>query len=433
MKKLTVALAVFITSAVALCQGPTSAAIFNPMGVGTVPQLQRYSGGLPVFGPVALPSLTVPTALITDAPYNAKCDGHTDDHIAIQSAINAVLTAGNGVGVVEWPPSTSVTTVQQCNVGTAGLTVPANSNLTINFNNSFIAYTGSGHMIEAICTGCYSPIGTYLTLQNMEADLTGGTSAATAVYVDGTNLTMTYWSTGGQAGYYAVKAVDQAQYTGYYGGTDGRFLLQNTVGIYSQSEYYAASTHGAVPTNISAVEIDSPATASTYVNLTCLYDASDGAGSGDVCFEFADSLGTNGAQSVDLINATLHSSLSPLQHNFKWDASGDEAVHGTMTSWDGDYSTIWTGAFLGDLLVGINPQVRIVNGIFTSGVTYPISPGTPVALPTCVSAIAAKSATAGVSDATAPAFMVAYTGGSNVQARILCRGINGAAYAWVTY
>ena len=80
--------------------------------------------------------ITNNSVLITDPPYNAHCDGSTDDTTAIQAAINSGFT-------VNFPIST-VSDLQQCNINSP-LTGPSGgqTNLIIHGNGSELNYLGS--------------------------------------------------------------------------------------------------------------------------------------------------------------------------------------------------------------------------------------------------------------------------------------------------
>lgn len=78
-----------------------------------------------------------PAFLVTSAPYNAKCDGSTNDLTAIQAAINAAAATGNG-GTVIFP-------VGQCNIlGT--LTITTN-NIVLIGQGPRLTGTGNGTTI----------------------------------------------------------------------------------------------------------------------------------------------------------------------------------------------------------------------------------------------------------------------------------------------
>jgi hypothetical protein len=385
---------------------------------------QCVNGSVVKVGP-ARPS-SVATALITDAPYNAKCNGATDDHAAIQSAINAVLTQGNGVGIVEWPPSVG-NDYTQCNTGTTTLTVPPGSNLTIDFHGSIIDYAGNGHAIESICIGCFSPTGTYLYLNDMQMLLTGTPSnGATGVYVDGTVLTMYNWGIGGgQAGAHAVQLVDFSQFISELGSSDALFFTQSSQ-VHALNDYYFPPTNGTVPANTAAWTIDAPDGATTFVNTTFLWDNSDGATTGNVNVELLDSLaGGNGDQAVWFINTLMHVSDSFSEFILKFDASATEAVFGQFALWDSGYpGGVWTGKFHGDLLVTNGTlTAHLVNGVTVSGLPYSAA-GVPI--PTCNAGLV--NLTAQVSDATTPTFLGTYVSGGAVKAPVFCNGTN-----WVTY
>lgn len=76
---------------------------------------------------------------ITDPPFNAACDASTNDHNAIQAAVNSCPSE------VDWPVSTSSITYQ-CNTATP-IVYPACSPI-INLQNGILDNTGTGDTIQ---------------------------------------------------------------------------------------------------------------------------------------------------------------------------------------------------------------------------------------------------------------------------------------------
>lgn len=79
---------------------------------------------------------------VTQPPYNAKCDGTTDDHIAIQAALD------NNTAIMIPKSSTGPT---ECMLGTVGVTMCSAANHfgynALYGNGQLLGYTGSGSMI----------------------------------------------------------------------------------------------------------------------------------------------------------------------------------------------------------------------------------------------------------------------------------------------
>ncbi len=80
---------------------------------------------------------TKTSVVVTDPPFNAKCDGSTNDSAAIQAALNS------GASEVDWPLST-VADVQQCNVASP-LTFAADT--VFNLRGGILYYTGTGSIV----------------------------------------------------------------------------------------------------------------------------------------------------------------------------------------------------------------------------------------------------------------------------------------------
>src|ERR1700687_1992666 len=110
--------------------------------------------------------------------FGAKCDGVTDDRVAIQSAITA---AASGTFALDLPPG-------NCLIGTTGLTFPVRSMVTLRGRGSSggaaaaggtrIVYTGTGTAIQIGGSGS-GPAGaiSWFALENIIVDVSGSSSS----------------------------------------------------------------------------------------------------------------------------------------------------------------------------------------------------------------------------------------------------------------
>jgi hypothetical protein len=156
---------------------------------GTPPNSVQYNnagafGGLPVnqFGALSsdgiggVPTYVPPFAVsVMQAPYSAKCDGITDDHLAIQAALD------NNAGVYIPTKSGGTTT---CNIGTVGIQL-CSSNNHFGFNALFgngqilsYAGTGSAVTVEASCQVSWH-------VNDLQINLTVPSGAPTTITVNG--------------------------------------------------------------------------------------------------------------------------------------------------------------------------------------------------------------------------------------------------------
>jgi hypothetical protein len=114
-------------------------------------------------------SVPASCAMITDAPYNAACDGTTDDSAAIQSAMD-------NNSCIKLPISTA-SNVQQCNF--ASTLIENNNNLNIILNGSVLDYTGTTTGIKGLQNSQQ-----FLQIQNGYFDLTSSSGTPSFLDVD---------------------------------------------------------------------------------------------------------------------------------------------------------------------------------------------------------------------------------------------------------
>jgi hypothetical protein len=141
-------------------------------------------GGLPVnqFGALSsdgiggVPTYVPPFAVsVMQAPYGAKCDGITDDHLAIQTALD------NNAGVYIPTKSGGTTT---CNIGTVGIQLCSSKNhfgFNALFGNGQIlsyAGTGSAVTVEASCQVSWH-------VNDLQINLTVPSGTPTTITVNG--------------------------------------------------------------------------------------------------------------------------------------------------------------------------------------------------------------------------------------------------------
>jgi len=133
---------------------------------------------------------------VTDPPYNAYCDGSTDDSAAIQAAMDAN-------GCIRLPVSTPAN-LQQCNFASALL--ENNSSLIIEGSGSLFNYTGTGTALSYSGGGGAEPA--YLKLHNL---ILGASSASgTPYFLNPLNLQSItidgVYDQGGPTGYHSIYA-----------------------------------------------------------------------------------------------------------------------------------------------------------------------------------------------------------------------------------
>ena len=158
---------------------------------------------------------------ITDPPYNAACDGSTDDSAAIQAAMN-------GNACIQLPIST-LSDTPQCNFGTS--LVQNNTHLTILGNNSILLYTGTGAGYSIAGVAAYS---SSLRVQDLTTEGTVPTPSSQTFW-DVSNISTSIFSNWiDEAGSVISPAGDNASYTAMYvnaSGSHGAAILNLSDGI----------------------------------------------------------------------------------------------------------------------------------------------------------------------------------------------------------
>lgn len=171
----------------------------------------------------ALCSWSGASVWVTDPPFNATCDGTTDDHVAIQAALDS------GAAIVNLP--VSITSFQQCNIGTTGVTVPAvnfGQEFTLNGNGSGLAYSGTGTALTA---------GSASIVTNIYIDMTGSTGTPHGIDIAGAKLISLATVQNGPANYIAFDfvnlfthgTIDTSFADGELFATDGGLTITNTL------------------------------------------------------------------------------------------------------------------------------------------------------------------------------------------------------------
>lgn len=147
---------------------------------------------------------------ITDPPYNAKCDGSTDDTVAIQAAYNS------GAAEVDYPVSTGADQ-QQCNhAGT--IQWPTNTALTVELNGTIDDYTGTGTSIDISNTN--NPQMAMIENGQLAVSSTSGNPVAIAAASGSANMMLRYITfEGSDAGALGISlnGVDDVYLYGIYG------------------------------------------------------------------------------------------------------------------------------------------------------------------------------------------------------------------------
>ncbi len=109
---------------------------------------------------------------ITQPPYNAKCDSVTDDHVAIQAALD------NNAAI--YIPILSTSGQTQCNLGSVGIQLCSSANLflynAIYGNGQIFSYSGTGIAIANPNFSCSTSL-----VRDLNIDMTGSTSTANSL------------------------------------------------------------------------------------------------------------------------------------------------------------------------------------------------------------------------------------------------------------
>jgi hypothetical protein len=344
---------------------------------------------------------------VTQPPYSAKCDGSTDDHVAIQAALDQ--NAAIMIPVGPSPPT-------QCNLGTVGITLCSASNLfgynAIYGNGQIFNYagTGSGVTTSSNCTASL--------IRDLGIYQTSATGTPALFDIEGPNTELDndveQGNTLPNGGYTSILInAPIAKVANYYGngfvvvnGTSGNVVLQST-------------------------DVDSYQLTGV-VNVQLIAGSAENSNGSISDIEFAVAIGISGTSFAG--GVTIHNSAVSTSGADFYSSITLQTDDGLSSNLSGNALTrtstplIVSGTpVLGNINISSDYSVaagfwQYTNGIQTN-ILYSVA-GTP--LPTC------GASTTGVqlqvSDATIPTFLGTYTGGSTVQSPVVCNGTN-----WVTY
>ena len=198
------------------------------VSAGTAGQLAGYgANGTTVEG------MTNQCPFVTDPPYNAACDGSTDDSAAIQAAMDAN-------GCVQLPRSTPGN-LQQCDIA-SGI-VQNNGSLTIIGNGSYMPYSGTETGISVgTGTGSFIP---NITIKNILLDAVSPTGTPTIIDTTNANISIlegVYDLGSGPSGYTFVDDGSVHSVFNNVGGGDA--LSESDNGIYSNVGFQSFNLSG---------------------------------------------------------------------------------------------------------------------------------------------------------------------------------------------
>lgn len=327
-------------------------------------------------------SSSSPIVLVTSSPYNAACDGSTDDTTAIQDCLNDSLVCAI--------PAAPADSVNQCNVP-EGLTFNQPGQ-KLYVNNQILAYSGTGAEFT------FSSYGD--AIYDVQALLTAasGTPSVFDFPGEGTLGLLPNVVAGGQDSESNAVTFNSFEFT----GSENQIVISNYI------------AEGIFDANYANAMVLSSVNNSQFANVGTAYI--NGA---DVTFT-ADLFNTP----VTVGNQNPGGSVFGTGVYFEDDTIGALTLGSYAISVNGSIYT--TSSVSGTASTGV--LTLIGGGTYTFGAvqakTLYSAAGT--ALQSCNSVT--KGLTAVVSDATSPTFLGTYTSGGAVSSPVLCNGSN-----WVTY
>lgn len=342
---------------------------------------------------------------VTQPPYNAACDGSTDDSAAIQAALDQ-----NGAILI--PTSTSGTV--QCEIPEGITLCSTNNHMGFNaiFGNAqYLDYSGAGIAITE--NGCLDG----WVVEGVTLFISAPSGTPTAYYLNGGGLGVIKdsldVSTGGLGAAYTSINVNLENALSLYSAIGGGNFIAST----SQEISTIAGGWGG---NLSLTQTAQISFAGSYFN--------DEADLGSTISNSA----TVSLVGVDLQGNQIPLTLTgPVQLTLNAVGAPPILSSGSNVVLNGDAQfatsgrTAVSGAFTGTLSTtdGTGIPYLYQNGLLAGTFAYSIA-GT--ALPTCNSGLTGTQLQ--VSDATSPTFLGTYAGSGAVNSPVLCNGTS-----WVTF
>jgi hypothetical protein len=338
---------------------------------------------------------------VTQPPYDAACDGSTDDHVAIQTALNENPA-------VFIPAASGGTT---CNVGTVGVTLCASGFLSYNAiygNGVFLKYSGSGVGVTQ------SPNCLGWLIDSTFVEIAAASGSPTAFLLGNStdlgiiNNSGDFADTLAEGDYTSIEFLGGQVGVNIHTGNGSVIFGLASAQIRLQGSVFEGTISGTtINSSIAETIIGGNGTGTNTItggSITIENSAFQSVG-----------LTISGAARVKASNA-LFNSLT---------FSGSSVVFNGDAVFSAPGRPAITGTFNGLFSAADSSGVpyTYVNGILAGSFLYSVA-GT--ALPSCTSALAGTQLQ--VSDATAPTFLGTYTGSGTVTSPVLCNGAN-----WVTY
>lgn len=401
--------------------------ITSNLGIESISDVRSmYASGVGLTAP--------PFAADLVAKCHAKCDGSTDDHVAIQACLDS-----NPAVMI--PPS--VGGVTECMTGTVGITLCSSTNKS-GYNafygrGQLLGYTGSGSMIT-ISNACdpsdpADPLGMN-RIEDLYIDAHAATGTPTMIKsVDSwhlvlnnvddeayttldpttfTSLDINNSASGGAEGF-AI--------SNFLGG--GHLTIEGGSGGTSAFSITASQFDSVQATNLLTATIDSTifgddVTSTIYDSTSLSLSAS--AFSGPVVVGSID----GGISSIIANNDTFFSTLTATSPTVQGPAlftgTANIFLQTTLPAMVGTYVGHIEGIY-DDIPPGPAIQFNEFNGLELPPFYYSVA-GTP--LPTCNSGL--NGVQLAVSDASSPTFLGTYAGSGSTHGPVICNGT-----AWVTY